>query len=234
MHCLEREGHPLYSVGECLSSMYANLDGHFGNLHWWPGESELEVMIGAVLTQSTAWSNVERAIDNLKKNRLLDIRRLLEIDTPTLELLLRPTGFFRVKTMRLQNLLQFIQRNYAGDVDRMFRDELWVLREKLLRVQGIGEETADCILLYGGGKPIFVVDAYTRRILVRHGLIGAKATYGEVQRLFMDHFPHDRDHFGQFHALFVEAGKTFCGAKQKCGPCPLGHCGRFIANQKGE
>ena len=208
-------------ASDYLICFYEVLNNHFGNLHWWPGGSTLEILIGAVLTQNTAWRNVEQAIRNLKRESLICIEDILDIDQMVLEELLRPTGFFRVKIKRLRNLLQFIAANYDGDLERMFEEEIWSLREKLLSIHGIGEETADCILLYGGLKSIFVVDAYTRRILERHGLLGPKMTYGDIQDLFMSRLPHDQPLFGQYHALLVEAGKRFCRNVPRCGECPL-------------
>ncbi|MBN1546625.1 MAG: endonuclease III domain-containing protein [Syntrophaceae bacterium] len=198
------------------------MDNHFGDLHWWPGDSTLEILIGAVLTQNTAWRNVERAIGNLKINGLIHMSRILKTERVVLEAMLRPAGFFRIKAERLTNLLRFVDNEYAGDLERMFTEELWSLREKLLAIRGIGEETADCILLYGGGKPVFVVDAYTRRILERHDLISSGAAYSEIQKLFMNSLRPDHELYGQYHALLVEVGKAFCKKIPQCGSCPLG------------
>jgi endonuclease-3 related protein len=205
-----------------LAHFYEAMNDHFGDLHWWPGDSPLEIVIGAILTQNTAWRNVELAIHNLKKEQLIHLERILQADPRELEALIRPAGFFRVKAERLKNLLRFILNDYAGDFGRMFAEDLWILRDKLLQIKGIGEETADCILLYGGEKPVFVVDAYTRRALTRHGLIVNKLSYKEIQDLFMNHLPLDRALFGQYHALFVEVGKAFCRKTPECAACPLG------------
>jgi endonuclease III related protein len=206
-----------------LVRFYEAMNDYFGDLHWWPGDSTLEIIIGAVLTQNTAWLNVERAIHNLKRAQLVHIENILYLDAGALENLLRPAGFFRVKAERLKNLLRFILKEYAGDFSRMFAEDIWSLRNKLLQVEGIGEETADCILLYGGGKPVFVVDAYTRRVLLRHGLISDKVNnYGRIQNLFMSHLSENSAMFGQFHALFVEVGKAFCRKVPDCQACPLG------------
>jgi endonuclease-3 related protein len=210
-----------YPTRDHLLQFYAAMDEHFGNLHWWPGDSILEMLIGAVLTQNTAWRNVERAIANMKEHRLIHIGRILKTEPAELETFLRPSGFFRIKAERLVNLLRFIEDEYAGDCERMFGEELWALRKKLLAISGIGEETADCMLLYGGGKPVFVVDTYTRRILSRHGLIQEGSTYAEIQDFFMRHLPPDCMLYGQYHALLVEVGKAFCRKKPDCGACPL-------------
>jgi len=216
------KGTPVDPASDYLIRFYEVLNDHFGNLHWWPGDSTLEILIGAVLTQNTAWRNVEQAIHNLKQKNLIRLDGILNTDRAVLEALLRPAGFFRVKTKRLRNLLQFVADEYDGDLDRMFEEEIWSLREKLLSIHGIGEETADCILLYGGLKSVFVVDAYTRRMLERHRLIGPRTTYSEIQDLFMERLPHEQPLFGQYHALLVEAGKRFCRQVPCCGACPLG------------
>ncbi len=222
MNSVRQKGNTKDFTEDPLVRFYEDLNNHFGNLHWWPGDSTLEILIGAVLTQNTAWHNVERAIRNLKRENLIHIEKILNTDREVLEALVQPAGFFRVKTERLRNLLQFIANNYAGNLSRMFTEDVWSLRRKLLAVRGIGEETADCILLYGGLKSIFVVDAYTRRILDRHGLIGSKTTYGGIQGLFMDRLHHDQPLFGQYHALLVETGKRFCRKVPRCESCPLG------------
>jgi endonuclease-3 related protein len=216
-----KEGKTPDPAADQLAHFYEAMNDHFGDLHWWPGDSPLEIVIGAVLTQNTAWRNVELAIRNLKEEQLIHLERILKTESGVLEGLLRPAGFFRVKAERLKNLLHFILNNYAGDFGRMFAEDLWTLRDKLLQVKGIGEETADCILLYGGEKPVFVVDAYTRRVLTRHGLIVDKLSYKGIQNLFMNHLPRDRALFGQFHALFVEVGKAFCRKTPECEACPL-------------
>jgi endonuclease III related protein len=223
MNSEAQEGNTTDSTTDQLVRFYEAMNDHFGDLHWWPGDSTLEIIIGAVLTQNTSWRNVERAIHNLKNAQLIHIEKIVQTDSGLLEGLLRPAGFFRVKAERLTNLLNFILTEYAGDFDRMFTEDLWFLRKKLLQVKGIGQETADCILLYGGGKPVFVVDAYTRRVLTRHGLMPNKmSSYREIQELFMNHLPGDGVLFGQFHALFVEVGKAFCRKAPDCRACPLG------------
>lgn len=223
MNPARQKGNRTDPTTEQLVCFYEAMNDHFGDLHWWPGDSTLEMIIGAVLTQNTAWHNVERAIHNLKQEQLIHLEKILHADGAVLEGLLHPAGFFRLKAERLTNLLRFIFNEYAGDFGRMFAEDLWSLRNKLLQIKGIGEETADCILLYGGKRPVFVVDAYTRRVLIRHGLISDKVKrYGEIQDLFMSHLPEDAALFGQFHALFVEVGKAFCRKVPDCRSCPLG------------
>ncbi len=208
-------------TGHYLQKIYERLNNCFGNLHWWPGETPFEIAVGAILTQNTNWKNVERAIENLKERDLLSPEGLLEISEGTLEELIRPSGYYRIKTKRLKNFIRFLYEEYDGNLDKMFSGELWPLREKLLGVKGIGEETADSILLYAGEKPVFVVDAYTRRILLRHHLIGENAGYGEIQSLFMDSLPRRAPLFNQYHALFVNTGKRFCRKTPLCEECPL-------------
>jgi endonuclease-3 related protein len=204
-----------------LWSIYDRLNDHFGDLKWWPGESAIEIIIGAILTQNTAWRNVEVAIDRLRQEGLLDQHQLLRVDDKTLETLIRPSGYYRIKTQRLKAFIHFLFERYDGSLEQLFTGDIGFLRNELLQVKGIGEETADSIILYAGHKPIFVVDAYTRRILERHALIGKRLKYLEIQSFFMDHLPADVDFFKQFHALIVNAGKHFCTKIPRCADCPL-------------
>lgn len=207
--------------GHNLFAIYATLNAHFGDLNWWPGKSPFEVIVGAILTQNTAWRNVEKAIVSLKSKKLLHPARILEIDDSALADLIRPAGYYNVKTERLKSFVRFLYDEFSGKLDKMFAEDLWCLRIKLLAVKGIGEETADSILLYAGEKPIFVVDAYTRRILQRHDIIRSDALYKEIQNLFMTHLPHSVPLYNQYHALFVNTGKHFCTRKPHCEGCPL-------------
>jgi endonuclease III related protein len=204
-----------------LQYIYERLDGHFGDLSWWPADSPFEVIVGAILTQNTAWKNVTYAIENLKAADILNPRRLLHTPLDTIEALIRPSGYYRVKAKRLLAFVTFLHEEYKNQLDRLFAENTWLLRRKLLGIYGIGEETADSILLYAGGKPIFVVDNYTRRIFSRHSLIKEKTTYGNIQKLCMDSLPADAPLFNQYHALLVQAGKLFCRKVQRCEACPL-------------
>ncbi|MCX5857579.1 MAG: endonuclease III domain-containing protein [Deltaproteobacteria bacterium] len=205
-----------------LQKIYEILNGYFGNLRWWPGDSPFEVIVGAILTQNTAWKNVEAALDQLKARDLLHPERLLHIADTHLADLIRPAGYYRVKTKRLKAFLNFLNQEYQNNLDALFAEDLWILRNKLLSVHGVGEETADSILLYGGGKPVFVIDAYTRRILQRHGIIADNARYADIQALFMTSMPPSAPLFNQYHALLVNTGKQFCRKKNpKCNLCPL-------------
>lgn len=213
------EGHE--TIKETLMTAYKQMYQHFGPLHWWPADTPLEVIIGAILTQNTAWTNVEKAIENIKAAGALSIKKLYDTPDESIAEWIRPSGYFNLKARRLKATIRFIVDSYDGSLEKMAGTPLPVLRRQLLGVYGVGEETADSILLYALGKPIFVVDAYTRRIFARHQLIDQKSTYGEIQRLFLDNLPKDADFFNEYHALIVETGKTFCKRKPLCSNCPL-------------
>ena len=205
-----------------LCEVYRRLFDAFGPQHWWPGESPFEVVVGAVLTQNTNWRNVEKAIENLRQADLLDVLALYDVPVEELEELIRPAGYFRIKARRLHNLLELLVDGYDGSLEAMFRTDLPTLREQLLGVHGIGPETADSILLYAGGLPSFVIDAYTHRVLARHGWIDFDADYHEIQDHFQDNLPDDAALYNEYHALLVHLGKCYCGkSKPKCGDCPL-------------
>jgi endonuclease III related protein len=209
-------------VSHRLAVLFDKLLAHFGPQHWWPGDSPFEVMIGAVLTQNTNWHNVERALANLRQEDLLSFESLEALPPEILADLIRPSGYYRLKAGRLKNLLAFIREEYGGDLDAFFGEEPTRLREKLLTVKGIGPETADSILLYAAGQPIFVVDAYTHRILSRHGLIYEEAGYEEIQELFMRTLPTEAALYNEYHALLVRLGKELCKKSQPlCSACPL-------------
>lgn len=205
-----------------LITIYKLLYSRFGPRRWWPGDTRIEIITGAILTQNTAWSNVEKAIRNLKRQRLLSIRGLSGISEKRLGRLIRPSGYYNIKAGRIKNFLSFLNKSYGGSIERMFRSDLYKLREGLLAVRGIGPETADSILLYAGGKPIFVVDAYTKRVLCRHGLIKENAEYKDIQSLFMNNLANDPELFNEYHALIVELGKSMCKSKKPlCSSCPI-------------
>ena len=195
---------------------------HFGPQHWWPAQSPFEVMVGAILTQNTAWKNVEQAIANLREAGVLDPGALFSVSSQVLEELIRPAGFYRVKAARLRSLVGYILDRYGGEVELMAREPGWLLRKEILSVHGIGEETADSILLYALDKPFFVVDTYTRRILTRQGVIKGREPYSEIQRLFMESLPADVELYKEYHALLVELGKRYCKTRGPlCLECPL-------------
>lgn len=207
---------------ELLTDLYSRLLEYFGPQQWWPGDSPFEVMVGAVLTQNTNWHNVEKAINNLKDAGVLSLEKMSDLPSGLLAEYIRPAGYYNIKAERLGNLFTFIRGSYNDDIETLFQQPLEVLREELLQVKGIGPETADSILLYAGEKPIFVVDTYTHRVLVRHDIIDQEYGYREIQEMFMDNLDQDSGFFNEYHALLVQVGKTFCKKrKPNCEACPL-------------
>lgn len=204
-----------------LLSMYQGLYGRLGPQGWWPGRSRFEVIVGAILTQNTNWGNVEKAIRRLRRERMLSPSAMSALSPRHLAVLIRPAGTFGVKARRLHNFLAVLRKRYGGSLRRMFREEPARLRETLLQVSGIGPETADSILLYAGKMPVFVVDAYTKRIFSRHRLISGDASYHEIQALFMNHLPRDAQLYNEYHALLVAVGKAYCRSSPRCDRCPL-------------
>jgi len=204
-----------------LLAIYHRLLDHFGPQHWWPGDTPFEVLVGAVLTQNTNWTNVSRAIDNLKTAGLLTPETLHELPAAVLAEYIRPSGYYNLKAKRLKNLLALIASHQDG-LDGLFALETDALRQELLTVKGIGPETADSICLYAAEKPLFVVDAYTHRIFSRHDILPEEADYHEIQELFMDSLPADTALYNEYHALIVRLGKEFCKkSKPLCDSCPL-------------
>jgi len=204
-----------------LMEIYHKLYKAYGPRHWWPGETSFEVMVGAILTQNTSWKNVEKAIQKLKAKGVLNPQGVFRLKRSQLAPLIKSSGYYRIKADRLKSFIDFLFGQYDGNIKRMKKERLEELRERLLDVKGVGPETADSILLYGLKKPIFVVDAYTKRILSRHGVVSEKAPYEEVQRLFMDYLPHDEKLFNEYHALIVQVGKMVCKKSPRCDSCPL-------------
>ena len=166
-----------------IRQYYGALNQAWGPQHWWPAETRFEVIVGAYLTQNTAWTNVERALANLRTAQLLSVEGIRQVTRPRLERLIRPSGYFRQKAQRLKTFVAFLDRQYDGSLEKMLSQPTQKLREELLNLNGVGPETADSILLYAGNHPVFVVDAYTRRILDRHGILPEKANYQEIQEL---------------------------------------------------
>jgi endonuclease-3 related protein len=201
--------------------MFTFLSNHFGPQNWWPAETELEVMVGAVLTQNTNWKNVEKAVENLKSRNILSVESLSSLSATEIAHEIRPAGYFNIKAKRLKNLIDFIVERYQADLTLFLQDESQSIRRGLLSVKGIGPETADSILLYAARRPVFVIDTYTHRILCRHNMCEEQATYDELQALFMDHLPEDSALFNEFHALIVQVGKAYCRKKPLCNRCPL-------------
>ncbi|MBF0508221.1 MAG: endonuclease III domain-containing protein [Deltaproteobacteria bacterium] len=206
-----------------LMDIFQSLAQSLGRQHWWPAETAFEVAVGAILTQNTSWNNTVLAINNLKSGGLLSLEALAQVDQSILAEKIRQAGYYNLKAGRLKNFLGFIMNELGGRFDALFQGPLAGLRENLLRVKGIGPETADSILLYAGGLPTFVVDAYTRRVLVRHALVSEDDGYDEIRDMFMDHLPADVELFNEFHALFVKTGHLYCRPKPRCQGCPLEH-----------
>lgn len=206
-----------------LDEYYNALFTTFGPQHWWPGKTPFEIIVGAILTQNTSWTNVERAISNLRRARLLTPAAIERSSPAVIEPLIRSSGYFRQKARKLKAFCSFLGYQYGGSLKRMFAQPTIVLRPQLLGVFGIGPETADSILLYAGGHPVFVVDAYTKRILARHGWTDGDAKYEDVRWIFERRFPGDTARFNEFHALIVQTGKRYCRPQEPlCGECPLG------------
>lgn len=206
--------HPLRTIFDRLLARYGPQD-------WWPGDTDTEMVIGAILTQNTAWTNVERAIDGLKRAGCLSFDALRDLSAERLEALIRPSGTYRVKTRRLKTFVEALFRDFQGSLETMLGGELEEARRRLTRIHGIGPETADAILLYAGKRPTFVVDAYTKRVLRRHHLLDDRADYETTRALFHVRIADDVPLFNEYHALLVAVGKQHCRAQARCQGCPL-------------
>lgn len=209
------------SKKQVLLEIYQKMFDSLGPQSWWPGETPFEIIIGAILTQNTNWSNVEKAIKNLKMAGTLSPEGIHKLDIGELAELIRPSGFFNVKAKRVKTFIEWLFLNHEGKLDKMFAHDLHTLRDELLAIKGIGPETADSILLYAGNFPTFVVDAYTYRILSRHGFIPEESSYDEMKSFFEENLPKDIQLFNEYHALLVNIGKLFCKPKKVCEQCPL-------------
>ena len=209
------------STQETITEIYRLLYDAFGPQHWWPGETRFEIITGAILTQNTSWTNVEKAIKNLKAADRLTPEKLHRLNHQQLAELIRPAGYYNVKAKRLKNFSDWLFENYDGDLAALERIDTQRLRAELLAIKGIGFETADSILLYAFDRPVFVVDAYTARVAVRHGLIDAGADYHQLQEVFTSNLPADSRLFNEYHALLVRVGKEFCRPMPLCAGCPL-------------
>ena len=203
-----------------LADVYHRLHEVYGPQRWWPADSVFEMIVGAILTQSAAWSNVEKAIANLKAAGALSAAALRDMPQEALAKLVYPSGYYNAKAAKLKAFVHHLAR-YDDDLTRLFDQDVARLREELLEIHGVGEETADSIILYPAKKPIFVVDAYTRRILERLGVEPAHRTYAGYQALFHAHLPSDVEMFNEYHALLVRLGKDICRKPPRCGECPL-------------
>ncbi len=204
-----------------LLAIYERLRRAYGPACWWPGRTRLEVCLGAILTQNTAWSNVERTLRGLRARRLLSFRALDALPASRLAPLLRSSGTFRVKARRVRAFLDLLGREYGGRVGRMAHQEPMRLRRQLLGVPGIGPETADAITLYAAGHPVFVVDAYTRRVFERLGMLRGGESYDAVQAFCERRLPRDAALFNDYHAQLVRLAKEACRRRPLCGRCPI-------------
>jgi len=208
-------------LSDQLKEIYDLLFKRFGPQDWWPGDTPFEVIVGAILTQNTNWTNVEKAITNLKNAKVLTPDKLRLLDIKKLAELIRPAGYFNIKAKRLKNFLDWFFENYSGKLENLKNVQTDELRQQLLSVKGIGPETADSILLYALNRPVFVVDAYTARICSRHHLTDEGADYHQIQEMFESNLPSDIQLFNEYHALLVHLGKDFCKPTPKCEECPL-------------
>ena len=214
-------GPPRDPVKARLLRLYRALLARHGPQGWWPARTPFEVAVGAILTQHTAWTGAARAVAALRARGLLVPRRLATRDAATLGALVRPAGTYRLKARRLLDFTRWLLTRFGGDFRAMRRAPLGPLRREVLAVPGLGPETADAILLYAAGRPVFVADAYTRRVLVRHGLLRREAGYEETRAFLEAHLPSDPALFNEFHALLVAVAKTHCRTIARCEACPL-------------
>jgi endonuclease-3 related protein len=211
-----------------IRQVYRRLLKHHGNQHWWPADSPFEVMVGAILTQNTAWLNVEKAIDNLKAADCLDPQQIVARPHDELAELLRPSGYFNIKTRRLQAFCQWLLDE--GGEHRLREHDTVLMRDKLLSVYGIGPETADDMVLYAFGRPVFVIDAYTRRLFSRLGIVSGDETYESLRRTFESRLDGDADLYNEYHALIVLHGKDICKVKPRCESCCLAEKCHYISS----
>ncbi|MFP3288988.1 MAG: endonuclease III domain-containing protein [Candidatus Micrarchaeota archaeon] len=213
-----------------LTELYKKLRDNFGYLNWWPGDTKVEIVVGAILTQNTAWKNVEKAIKNLKERKMLSLERLAGAKLEELEDAIRPSGFYKQKAKRLSNLFKYIKANYST-LEKFFDKDKDELRNELLNLNGIGNETADSIILYAAEKPTFVIDAYTKRIMHRVYGIEEEIEYNKLKEYFESRLRPDLELYKDFHAQFVELGKRFCKKKPLCDECPLKDYCRYASKK---
>ena len=220
-----------------IKQIYGNLYSFFGPQHWWPvtldkdiapkyhkniklnEKQKLEICFGAILAQNTSWKNAEKAIIQLNKNQLIDVKKIIKINNKELAEIIKSSGYHNQKANKLKNFCLFLLKNYNGSIEKLFRSSIEKLRNELLSINGIGPETADSIMLYAAEKPIFVVDAYTKRIMSRVGY--TEDTYEKLQKLFMENLELNEKLFNEYHALFVEFGKNYCKKNPLCNGCPI-------------
>lgn len=201
--------------------IYNRLSRAYGPQHWWPGETPFEVIIGAILTQSAAWTNVEKAIRNLKSADALSPMKIRDLPLEKLAELIRPCGYYNAKAVKLKTFISWLDRHYSSGLDAFFTIDISLMREQLLSIRGIGEETADSIILYAADRPVFVIDAYTKRIISSIGLLTDKESYNTYQTFFMKNLPADTKLYNEYHALLVNLAKLACRKVPLCSGCCL-------------
>jgi endonuclease-3 related protein len=209
------------STEQRLLDIFQTLLSSFGKRNWWPGETELEIIVGAILTQNTSWKNVEKAIYNMKAQGVLDVDTLHTITEDQLGEIIKPSGFYNQKSSRLKLFINVLHENFNKSIDNLKYYDTNDLRNLLLGISGIGPETADSILLYALNRSVFVVDAYTKRFIKNHRLYDGNGKYDDVQQFFMTNLPHDTYLFNEFHALIVCLCQNYCKKKPECTICPL-------------
>ena len=209
------------NISNKLLAIYRILHKKYSPQKWWPARTRFEVIVGAILTQNTAWTNVEKAIADLKRSGLLSAGKIRDIDTRSLARLIRPAGYYNIKAGRLKNFVSFLYDEYGGSIKDLSSEETGKLRNVLLGVNGIGPETCDSIMLYALHKKVFVVDAYTKRVFSRHGFFKESDDYHKVQKYFIENLPKSEKLYNEYHALIVRVAKEFCRTKPDCKNCPL-------------
>ena len=219
-----------HSISQTLLHLYHQLINRYGPQHWWPADEPFEVIVGAILTQSAAWTNVERAIANLKAAKALSPKALRQLSLSEIARLVHPCGYYNAKALKLKSFAYWLGEKYNDDLHKLFANATDHLRQQLLSIHGIGQETADSIILYAANQPMFVIDAYTRRIISRIGLTPDRNSYSAYQSLFMNNLPADVSLFNEYHALLVYLGKKVCRKQPLCQQCCLNDICQFYAN----
>ena len=220
------------SINQALLNIYQRLMAHYGPQDWWPAEKPFEVIVGAILTQSAVWNNAAKAIANLKSTETLSPEALRRLPFSEVARLIRPCGYYNAKAFKLKSFTHWLGEYYNDNLDELFATDTCRLRQQLLSIHGIGQETADSIILYAANKPIFVIDAYTRRIINRIGLTPKSDTYTTYQNLFMANLPADTDLFNEYHALLVCLAKRVCRPRPLCQQCCLNDICQFHAQPR--
>ena len=215
------------ALRQALLNIYHQLTARYGPQYWWPAPEPFEIIVGAILTQSAAWGNVEKAIANLKSAGALSPSALRQLPLTELGRLIHPCGYYNAKALKLKSFAHWLGEHYNDNLGKLFAHDIDYLRQQLLSVHGIGPETADSIILYAANKPIFVIDAYTRRIINRIGLVAVDNSYIAYQALFMDNLPTDTRLFNEYHALLVRLAKEACRSRPFCPQCCLNDSCQF-------